>query len=42
MGMAASLVILVMWLRSFEQTFVPPSQGGSTWKDFYDKGVYFT
>ena len=28
MGMAA---ILVMWLRSFEQTFVPPSQGGSTW-----------
>ena len=28
MGMAA---ILVMWLRPFEQTFIPPSQGGSTW-----------
>ena len=28
MGMAA---ILVMWPGSFEQTFVPPSQGGPTW-----------
>ena len=28
MGMAA---ILVMWPGSFEQTFVPPSQGGSIW-----------
>ena len=28
MGMAA---ILVMWPGPFEQTFVPPSQGGSTW-----------
>ena len=28
MGMAA---ILVMWPGWFEQTFVPPSQGGSTW-----------
>ena len=28
MGMAA---ILVMWPGSFEQTLVPPSQGGSTW-----------
>ena len=29
MGMAA---ILVMWPGPFEQTFVPPSQGDSTWK----------
>ena len=29
MGMAA---ILVIWPGPFEQTFVPPSQGGSTWK----------
>ena len=28
MGMAA---IFVMWPGPFEQTFVPPSQGGSTW-----------
>ena len=28
MGMAA---ILVMWSGSFEQTFVPPSHGGSIW-----------
>ena len=28
MGMAASLV---MWPVSFEQTFVPPSKGGSIW-----------
>ena len=28
MGMAA---ILVVWPRRFEQTFVPPSHGGSTW-----------
>ena len=28
MGMVA---ILVMWPGPFEQTFVPPSQGGSTW-----------
>ena len=28
MGMAANLV---MWPGPFEQTFVPPSQGGSTW-----------
>ena len=28
MGMAA---ILDMWPRPFEQTFVLPSQGGSTW-----------
>ena len=28
MGMAA---ILVMWPRPFEQAFVFPSQGGSTW-----------
>ena len=28
MGMAASLV---MWPRLFEQTFVPPSHGGSIW-----------
>ena len=28
MGMAA---ILVMWPGPFEQTFVPPSQGGSRW-----------
>ena len=28
MGMAA---ILVMWSGTFEQTSVPPSQGGSTW-----------
>ena len=28
MGMAA---ILVMWPEPFEQTFVPPSQGGPTW-----------
>ena len=28
MGMAA---ILVMWQGPFEQTFVDPSQGGSTW-----------
>ena len=28
MGMAA---ILVMWLGSFEQTFVTPSHGGSIW-----------
>ena len=28
MGMAA---ILVMWPGLFEQIFVPPSQGGSTW-----------
>ena len=28
MGLAA---ILVMWPGLFEQTFVPPSQGGSTW-----------
>ena len=28
MGIAA---ILVMWPGPFEQTFVPPSQGGSTW-----------
>ena len=28
MGMAA---ILVMWPGPFEQTFVPPSQGDSTW-----------
>ena len=28
MDMAA---ILVMWPGSFEQTFVPPSYGGSTW-----------
>ena len=28
MGMAA---ILVIWPKPFEQTFVPPSQGGSTW-----------
>ena len=28
MGMAA---ILVMWPEPFEQTFVPPSQGGSIW-----------
>ena len=28
MGMAD---ILVMWHVPFEQTFVPPSQGGSTW-----------
>ena len=28
MGMAA---ILVMWPGPFEQTFVPPSQGGSKW-----------
>ena len=28
MGMAA---ILVVWRGPFEQTFVPPSQGGSTW-----------
>ena len=27
-GMAA---ILVMWPGTFEQTFVPPSHGGSTW-----------
>ena len=28
MGMVA---ILVMWHGPFEQPFVPPSQGGSTW-----------
>ena len=28
MGMAA---ILVMWPGPFEQTFVPPSPGASTW-----------
>ena len=28
MGMAA---ILVMWPKLFEQAFVPPSQGVSTW-----------
>ena len=28
MGMAA---IFVMWPGPFEQTFVPPSQGGSIW-----------
>ena len=28
MGMAA---ILVTWPGPFEQTFVPPSHGGSTW-----------
>ena len=28
MGMVA---ILVMWPKPFEQTFVPPSQGDSTW-----------
>ena len=28
MSMAA---ILVMWPRSFEHTFIPPSHGGSTW-----------
>ena len=28
MGMAA---ILVMWPGPFEQTFVPPFQGGSSW-----------
>ena len=28
MGMAA---ILVKWPEPFEQAFVPPSQGGSTW-----------
>ena len=28
MGMAA---ILVIWPGSFEQTFVPPSHGGSIW-----------
>ena len=28
MGMEASLV---MWPGPFEQTFIPPSQGGSTW-----------
>ena len=28
MGMAASLV---MWPGPFEQTYVPPSQGGSIW-----------
>ena len=28
MGMAA---ILVMWHKSFEQTFIPLSHGGSTW-----------
>ena len=28
MGMAA---ILVNWPGSFEQTFIPPSQGGSLW-----------
>ena len=28
MGMAA---ILVMWPRPFEQTFIPPSHGGSIW-----------
>ena len=28
MGMAA---ILVMWPGPFEQTFIPPSHGGSTW-----------
>ena len=28
MGMAA---IMVMWPRPFEQTFVPPSRGGSIW-----------
>ena len=28
MGMAA---ILVIWLLPFEQTFVPPSHGGSIW-----------
>ena len=28
MGMAA---ILVVWPGPFEQTFIPPSQGGSTW-----------
>ena len=28
MGMAA---ILVMWPGPFEETFVPPSQGGSIW-----------
>ena len=28
MGMAA---ILVMWPGPFEQTFVPPTQGGSIW-----------
>ena len=28
MGMAA---ILAIWPEPFEQTFVPPSQGGSTW-----------
>ena len=28
MGMAA---ILVMWPGPFEQTFVPPSHGGSLW-----------
>ena len=28
MAMAA---ILIMWPGPFEQTFVPPSQGGSTW-----------
>ena len=28
MGMAANLV---MWPEPFEQTFVPPSHGGSIW-----------
>ena len=28
MGMAA---ILVMWPRPFEQSFIRPSHGGSTW-----------
>ena len=28
MGMVA---ILVMWTGSFQQTFVPPSDGGSIW-----------
>ena len=25
------MAILVMWPEPFEQTFVPPSQGGSVW-----------
>ena len=43
MGMAA---ILVMWPGSFEQTFVPPSIGGSIWKltdwprDFWGENVW--
>ena len=34
------VAILVMWSGQFEQTFVPPSHGGSTWTGFDWLSVY--